>query len=119
MSRLILKVSGVKAGSIYGTFIKVGKNSKLKSHTPIPLVSNVVYRFTCRCNTGKTYVGISSAHSVTRAREHLNLNNSKKRAIKDQLQLCKSCFKSKIKFHWSLTVFNLKLNITQKLMKFC
>ena len=39
---------------------KVENNFKLKSHTLLLLVSNVVNRFTCPCNTGKTYVGMSS-----------------------------------------------------------
>ena len=43
ISRLILKASDVKVVPIY---------FKLKSLTPLTLVSNVVYRFTCSCNTG-------------------------------------------------------------------
>ena len=56
ISRLILKVSNVKVRPIYRTF-EVGNNLKLKSYTPLPLVSNVVYRFIRLRNTGKhTYV---------------------------------------------------------------
>ena len=43
ISRLILKESDTKVKLIYRIF-KAGHNFKLKSHTPLPLVSNIVYR---------------------------------------------------------------------------
>ena len=67
---------------------------------------NVVYKFTCRCFTGKTYVGMSSRHLVTKLREYLNLNNNRKSAIKDHLQDCESCSKGEINLHSSFTVLS-------------
>ena len=81
-------------------------NYKLKSQTPSPLVSNVVYPYTWPCNTGETYVGMSFRRLATRAKEHLNLNNNRKSAIKDHLQQCESCSKSKVILHSSFTVIS-------------
>ena len=53
---------------------------------------------------GKTYIDAPSRHLVTRAREHLNLNNNKKRAIKGYLQQCKSCSKNEIELFSSFAV---------------
>ena len=52
--------------------LKVGYSFKLKSFTSLSLVFNVVHRFTCPCDTGKTYIAMSSRHLVTKAREQLN-----------------------------------------------
>ena len=54
ISRLILKVSNVNVMLIYGTF-KVGDYFKLKYPISLLLVSDVVYRFTCPCDTDETY----------------------------------------------------------------
>ena len=43
-------------------------------------------------------------HLDTRAREHLNLNNDRKSAIKDHLQQCESCSKSEINLYSSFIV---------------
>ena len=57
---------------------KVGNYFNLKSNTPALLLSNVVYRFSCPCDVGLTYIGKSTRHVVTRAKEHLNLGSSVK-----------------------------------------
>ena len=73
---------------------------------PLPLVSNVVYRFTCPCDTGRACIdsGMSSRRLVTSAKEHSNLDTCRKGAIKDHLQQFNSCFKSEINLHSSFTV---------------
>ena len=99
ISRLILKVSNVNVMLIYGTF-KVGDYFKLKYPISLLLVSDVVYRFTCPCNTDETYIGMSSRHLIIREREYLNLNNNnRKTVIKNHLQQCKSCSKTEINFY--------------------
>ena len=96
-------MSNVKVRHIYAT-LKVENDFKLKSHTSLFLVSNVVYQFACPCDMGKTYVGMSSGYLGTRARRYLNLNNSRKSATKDHLQQCKSCSESETTLHSSFTV---------------
>ena len=96
-------MSDINVMLIYRT-LKVGDYFKLKSSIPLPLVSDVVYRFTCPCDTDETYIGMSSRHLITREREYLNLNNNRKTAIKNHLQQCKSCSKTKIDFYSSFAV---------------
>ena len=76
ISRLILKVSGVKIMPIYRAF-KVGNYFKLKSHTPLAFVSNIVCRFTSSFDAVKIYNDMSCRDLITRARKRLNLNNRK------------------------------------------
>ena len=52
-------------------------------------------------DTGKTYIGMSSKLSATRAREHLKLNNNRKSAIKDNLQQYKSSSENEINLYSS------------------
>ena len=61
----------LKVSAIYKTF-KTGTYFQLKSHTPLLLCSNVVYKFTCSCDSNLTYIDKSTRHLSTRAREHLN-----------------------------------------------
>ena len=72
LSRLCLKHFDVRLLPLYRTN-KVGQYFQLKSETPLPLCSNVVYKFTCSCDTNLTYIGMSSRHLITRVKEHLNL----------------------------------------------
>ena len=62
--------------------------------TPLDLCSNVVYCYTYPCDTGLTYLGMSSRHLVTRAKEHSDLNQSRKSAIKDHVLDCVKCCNS-------------------------
>ena len=72
LSELVKCKFGVEICTIYTTY-KVGRYFQLKSATPITLSSNVVYQFLCSCDTNLSYVGMSSRHLGTRAREHLIL----------------------------------------------
>ena len=103
ISRLVFKVGNVKVQPIYRTF-KVSNYFNLKSRTPLPLMSNVVYCFSCPCDVGKTYIGMSSRHLAVRAKEHLNLSNNKKSAIKDHLLHCNVCSEIDISLDSSFTV---------------
>ena len=78
--------------NIYKT-CKVGNYFNLKSNTPALLLSNVVYRFSCPCDAGLTYIGKSTRHVITRAKEHLNLGSSVKSKIKDHIIDCNLCNK--------------------------
>ena len=71
---------GLKPLPIYKT-MKVVNYFRLKSMTP--WVCAPMYSYTCPCDTGLTYLGMSSKHLVTRAKEHLGLNQSRKSAMRD------------------------------------
>ena len=81
----------VKVSAIYKTF-GTGTYFKLKSRTPLLLCSNVVYKFTCSCDSNITYIGKSPRHSSTRVGKHLNMasqhENSK---IKQHILRCTLC----------------------------
>ena len=59
--------------------------------TPKALCSNIVYQFSCACDVHLSYFSMSSRHLSTRAKEHLNLADSRKSAIKDHLYSCDIC----------------------------
>ena len=92
ISKLIWKFSAVHLTPIYKT-CKVGNYFNLKSNTPALLLSNVVYRFSCPCDAGLTYIGKSTRHVISRAKEHLNLGSSVKSKIKDHIIECNLCNK--------------------------
>ena len=56
----------------------------LKCHTPMPLMANVVYQFTCLRDANSTYIGKTIRHLATRVREHATSSS----AIKEHLSSC-------------------------------
>ena len=54
---------------------KVSNYFSLKSQTPRILTSNVVYKFTCLCDTNLTYIGKTKRHLVVRKSEHLEFES--------------------------------------------
>ena len=85
----------VKINPIFKSF-KINSYFQLKSCTPLALCSNMVYKFTCSCDTNLTYIGMSSRHLSTRVREHLNLNSKQKSSIKNHIAACNFCSKTNI-----------------------
>ena len=69
----------------------------------MPLVSNVVHRFTCPRDTSQTCIGMSSKHLLTRARKYLN-HKFRKSAIEDHLRQYEFCSISEINLVSSFTV---------------
>ena len=69
------------------TSFKVKNYFSLKSRTPFPLVSKVVYQFNCLRDANISYVGKTKLHLATRVDEHVN-NPS---AIKEHLRSCSQC----------------------------
>ena len=55
------------------------------------LCSNIVYKFSCSCDTNKTYISMSSTHLITRVLEHLNFKSLQDSAIKDHILSCEKC----------------------------
>ena len=90
LSALIKNKYNLKISPIYKTF-KVVNYFQLKSKTPVALCSIVVYKFSCSCDTNKTYIGMSSRHLITRVREHLNFKSLQDSAIKDHILSCGKC----------------------------
>ena len=58
------------------------------------LLSNVVYKFFCPCDTAISYIGYTTRHLITRANEHLNLNSIAKTAVKDHIYSWSHCSKT-------------------------
>ena len=67
--------------------IMVRNYFSLKSRTLSSLLSNVVYKFHCLCDTDQVYIGKTKRHLTARVREHGNSRS----AIFDHLQLCSRC----------------------------
>ena len=61
----------------------------LKSQTPKLLESNVVYIFSCLCDTNLTYIGKTKRYLVGRSLEHLKFEKAApKSEIKEYLKKC-------------------------------
>ena len=71
---------------VYTTF-KVKNYFSLKSRTPLPLLSSVVYKFRCLCDANNVYIGKTMRHLATRVKEHEKTQS----AIKDHLARCQAC----------------------------
>ena len=69
---------------MYKTF-EVVSYFQLKSKTSAALGSNVVHKFSCSCDTNKTYIGMSSRHLITKVGEHLNFKSLQDSAIKHHI----------------------------------
>ena len=72
LAKLFHVKSDVKVSAIYKTF-ETGTYFQLKSRTPLLLCSNVVYKFTCSCDSNLTCIVKSTRHLSTRVGEHLNV----------------------------------------------
>ena len=84
VSKTYLKIL-CRAFNTYIQNLQVRNYFNLKSNIPALLLSNVVYRFSCPCDASLTYIGKSTRHVVTRAKEHLNLGSSVKSKIKEHI----------------------------------
>ena len=80
--------------NVYYVALKVGSYFQLKCVTPVELVSNVVYKFSCSCDTNMSYIGMTTRHLGTRIQEHLQ--PKAKSAIRDHINDCQSCKQANI-----------------------
>ena len=69
------------------TSFKVKNYFSLKCRAPLPLLANVVYKFTCLRDANTTYIGKTIRHLATRVKEHETSSS----AVKDHLLSCDSC----------------------------
>ena len=91
LAKLFYVKFDVKVSGIYKTF-KTGTYFQLKSRTPLLLCSNIVYKFTCSCDSNLTYIGKSTRHLSTRVGEHLNVaSQHENSAIKQHILSCTVC----------------------------
>ena len=77
---------GIDIRIVFTTF-KVRNYFSLKSRTPVSLLSNVIYKFHCLCDTDKVYIGKTKRHLATRIREHGKSSS----AVFDHLNACSTC----------------------------
>ena len=79
----------VKIKAVY-TSLKLQSFFPLKSPTPLPFLSSVVYRYNCVSDPGLFYVGQTSRHLAERAEEHLTFTD-KNSAVGNHISNCLSC----------------------------
>ena len=84
---------GVEINTVYTT-TKVGSIFRLKSRTPRPLMSCVVYEFRCLGDQATTYVGMTERNMALRVAEHGR--NSSKTAVALHIAACPACKKNKL-----------------------
>ena len=71
---------------------KTGTCFQLKSRTPLLLCSNVVYKFTCSCDSNLTFISKSTRYLRIRVGEHLNVASlHENSAIKQHILSCTVC----------------------------
>ena len=119
------------------TSTKVGDYFSLKTATPFPYRSNVVYQFQCLRDAGCSYVGQSSRHLITRVNEHLSLHKPNERnqsEIKKHVYKCPICHKQfldinnfkilkkcqttfELVIHEALSIKRLRPKLNKQLMK--
>ena len=98
--------------NIYFRSFKVGNYFQLKCSTSTELSSNVVYNFSCPCDTAIFYIGYTTRHLITRAHEHLNLNLISKSAIKDHIYSCSHCSKTDLSVIFKWFIVSIKCLLT-------
>ena len=95
ISSLIKDKFNLDVNVIYET-CKVGNFFSLKSQTPKALMSNVVYKYTCKLDANISYLGKTKRHLITRVVEHGDLNaGEKKTAVASHIAECLTCKQNK------------------------
>ena len=86
LKRLLKDYYCIDVKVVFSSF-KVKNYFSLKCHTPMPLMANVVYQFTCLHDANSTYIGKTIRHLITRVWEHTTSPS----AIKEHLSSCTTC----------------------------
>ena len=73
--------------NVYYTTLKTG--SYFHNFTLTHLISNVVYKFTCSCDTNIIYIGVTTRHLGVGIEEHLH--SKKDSAVQKHIDVCQSC----------------------------
>ena len=90
MSALISKKFKIEIKVVYSTF-KVKNYFLLECSTPLPLLSNLVNKFTCAANAHTSYIGYTKRHLIIRVFEPTNSSQAKKSHIFAHINNCTSC----------------------------
>ena len=86
LKRLLKEYYCMYVKVVFSSF-KVKNYFSLKRHTPMPLMANVVYQFTCLRDANSTYIGKTIRHLATRVKEHTTSPS----VIKEHLSSCATC----------------------------
>ena len=76
--------------NVYYTCFKTESYFQLKCSTPFPLLSNVVYKFSCSRYANISYIGMTTRHLGTRIQKHLH-HKTIKSAIREHFEICQNC----------------------------
>ena len=76
--------------NVYYTCFKTGSYFQLKCSTPLSLLSNVVYKFSCSRDANISYIGMTMRHLGTRIQVHLQ-HKTTKSALQDHFEMCQNC----------------------------
>ena len=92
ISELVKKSYDVNIKCVFNSF-KVKNYFSLKCRSSPFLATNLVYKFTCQCDTDITYIGETNRHIGVRAREHLDLSKpGKVSPVGKHITSCEVCF---------------------------
>ena len=83
-----------KSVKIVFTTFKVGQCFALKSVTPKPLLSNVIYKYTCKHDAEVFYIGKTKRPLITRVEEHIAPEGSSE--ITKHISQCMHCSQANI-----------------------
>ena len=90
LKNILLKKLGVKIRTVYKS-CKLSSFFSLKDKTPLTLVSNAVYKFSCLRDANITYLGETTRPLSLRVNEHLSLNKKTKTAVGKHIVNCCTC----------------------------
>ena len=90
ISKIISDKFNISIRVVYSTY-KVKNYFQLKCRTPLPLLSKVVYRFTCVQDTHISYIGYTKRHMATRVTEHTDPKYAKKSHVFGHIKACSAC----------------------------
>ena len=90
IKQIFKRYYSIDVRTVFTTF-KVKNYFSLKCCTPFALKAKVIYKFTCLCDAGISYIGKTKRHLAVRAKEHSTTSSS---AIKQHLDSCMACGQS-------------------------
>ena len=116
MSQIVKEMYDVKLRCVFTSF-KVKDYFSLKCPSSPFLVSDVVYKFTCQCDTDTFYLGETDRLIGIRGNEHLDLNNSTYSDVRTHIQNYENCFEKLERGLFSYKDFDIIKSSIRKFMK--
>ena len=87
----------------YYTSHKVSRYFSLKSVVPSAMKANVVYKFSCLCDTGLYYIGQTKRHLAVRAKDHITPKVNSNSEIQKHIFDCNGCKRASLSVdHFSI-----------------